>query len=121
MNTASVDQADSNRVGFAVPVLSAEEASSEQLKQRILETLRVENRASAVRLEAVAVLRRREGRAVVEAVLREDGLLARRRVRSELETAQELENLPKTREGLSRGMFLMTMPGSWPPRPSGVT
>ena len=51
----------------------------------------------------MAELRRREGTELVETVLREDGLRSRRRARSEVETAAELSELPKTSEGLRKG------------------
>ena len=66
-------------------------------------TIRAENQAVAVRAEAVAELRRREGTELVETVLQKDGLLSRRRARSEVETADELSKLPRTADGLRKG------------------
>ena len=75
----------------------------EELKERVQSTIRAENQAVAVRSETVAELRRREGEELVEAVLREKGLLSRRRARSEVETADELSKLPETVKGLRDG------------------
>ena len=66
-------------------------------------TIRAENQAVVVRAEAVAELRRREGTELVETVLQKDGLLSRRRARSEVETADELSKLPRTADGLRKG------------------
>ena len=103
MNTTPATGAATNRVHLVGPTLPVGEASSEQLQERIQDTIRVRNQAASVRAEALAELRRREGSGIAETVLHEDGLLSRRRARQELETATELENLPKTREGLRKG------------------
>ena len=103
MKGGSVNGTVTDRVCLVVPALSAREASSEQLQEWIQDTFRVRNQAAAVRAEYLAELRRREGSGIAETVLREDGLLPPRRARQELETATELEKLPKTREGLRRG------------------
>ena len=85
------------------PFAPVGEATPDQLQDRIKSTIRVQNQAAAIRAEAVAELRRREGAEVTETVLREEGLLARGKAKSELETAQQLEKLPKTREGFRNG------------------
>ena len=85
------------------PTLAVGEATVEQLQKRVQSTIRVENQAVAVRAETVAELRRREGEELAETVLREKGLLSRRRARSELETADELSKLPRTAKGLRDG------------------
>ena len=86
-----------------MPNLPVPDATVEQLEDRVQSTLLVENQAAAVRAEAVAELRRREGTELTEKVLREGGRLSRRRARSEVETAAGLSNLPKTSEGLRNG------------------
>ena len=103
MNGGSVNGAAPNRVGLVVPAAPAREASLEQLQEWIGDTFRVQNQVAAVRAEYLNEIRRREGRAIAETVLREDGLLSPRRARQEMETATELENLPQTREGLRQG------------------
>ena len=103
MNSGPANGATPNRVGLVVPAAPAREASLEQLQEWIGDTFRVQNQVAAVRAEYLNELRRREGRAIAETVLREDGLLSPRRARQEMETATELENLPQTREGLRRG------------------
>ena len=85
------------------PTLPVSDATVEQLQERVQSTIRVENQAAGIRAEAVAELRRREGTELVETVLREDGLRSRRRARSEIETAVELQGLPHTSEGLRKG------------------
>ena len=91
------------RVHLVVPAPPAREASTEQLREWLRDTFRVENQVAAVRTEYLTELRRREGRAIAETVLREDGLRAPRRARQEMETAIQLEKLPKTREAFRRG------------------
>lgn len=103
MEKVSVNTPVVNRARLLSPSLPVAEASPEQLRERIQSTIRAQNQAAAIRAEAVSELRRREGSEMVETVLREDGLLPGRRARSEVETAKELEELPKTREGLRRG------------------
>ena len=92
-----------NRARLLSPSLPVSEASPEQLRQRIRSTIRVQNQAAAVRAEAITELRRRQGTEMVETVLREDGLLGRRKARTEVETARELEELPQTRKGFQKG------------------
>ena len=85
------------------PTLPSSKATVEELRERVQSTIRAENQAVAVRAEAVAELRRREGTELVETVLQKDGLLSRRRARSEVETADELSKLPRTADGLRKG------------------
>ena len=92
-----------NEARLLLPTLAVGEATVEQLQQRVHSTIRAENQAVAVRSEAVAELRRREGTELVETVLQKDGLLSRRRARSEVETADELSKLPRTADGLRKG------------------
>ena len=103
MNNAHSNGAAANEAVLLAPKLAVGEVSSEQLQKRIKSTIRVQNQAAAIRAEAVAELRRREGAEVTETVLQEGGLLARGKAKSELETAQQLEQLPKTREGFRNG------------------
>ena len=84
-----------NEARLLVPTLPSSKATVEELKERVQSTIRAENQAVAVRAEAVAELRRREGTELVETVLQKDGLLSRRRARSEVETADELSKLPR--------------------------
>ena len=103
MNRKDVNGSVANRVRLLVPSLPVSEASLEQLRKRLKSTVRVQNQAAAIRAEIVSELRRRKGTEMVETVLQTDGLLGRRKARSEVETAQALEELPKTREGLRAG------------------
>ena len=103
MNGETGNGTAANQMLLVGPVMPAQQASVEQLLQRIKASVRVQNQAAAIRSEAVAELERRHGTDLVETVLREDGLLGRRRARSEVETAKELEELPKTREGFRNG------------------
>ncbi len=103
MNQAVNTRRSANLAKLLAPTIPVVEVTSEQLRQRIQSTIRVQNQVAAVRAEAVSELRRRQGAEKVETILREDGLLGRRKARSEVETAKELEELPKTREGFQKG------------------
>ncbi len=103
MNKETMNGHSVNEVRVLLPTLAVSEATVEQLQERVQSTVRVENQAVAVRAEAVAELRRREGDELTEAVLRKKALLSRRRARSELETADELSKLPRTADGLRKG------------------
>ena len=103
MNKTTVNRQAANEARLLVPTLPSSKATVEELKERVQSTIRAENQAVAVRSEAVAELRRREGTELVETVLQKDGLLSRRRARSEVETADELSKLPRTADGLRKG------------------
>ncbi len=103
MKQAVNSQRSANLAKLLAPTMPVVEASVEELKQRIQSTICVQNQVAAVRAQAVSELRRRQGAEKVETILREDGLLGRRKARSEVETAKELEELPKTREGFQKG------------------
>ena len=103
MNRETVGGAGLNRALLTVPTLPVRQVSMEQLQERLQSTVRVENQAAAIRAEVVAEMERRRGTALAEAALREDALLPRRRSRSEVETARQLQDLPKTWEGLQSG------------------
>ena len=103
MNSESGNGAATNLVRLLAPTLPVVRASLEQLQQRVKSTIQMESQIAAIRAEALAELHRREGTEIAESVLREDGLLARRRARVEVETAQELEDLPATRQELRKG------------------
>ena len=85
------------------PWRAVAEITSEQLEARIKSTIVVENQAAAIRAEAVAEMQRRKGTEPTETVLRKSGLLSGGRAKSEMETAQQLEQLPNTRKGLEEG------------------
>ena len=95
----------SNEARMVFPSLPVGDATLEQLQDRVQSTIRVENQAAAVRAEALAEMTRREGVHLIENDLRETGLRARRKARSEIETAQALEELPQTSEGLRKGQI----------------
>ena len=101
MNREAVNRQAANEARLLVPTLPSSKATVEELKERVQSTIRAENQAVAVRAEAVAELRRREGTELVETVLQKDGLLSRRRARSEVETADELSKLPRTADGVA--------------------
>ena len=66
-------------------------------------TILVENQAAAIRVETLAEMTRRQGKELTDDTLRKTGLRSRRRARSEVETAKELEELPETSEDLRKG------------------
>ena len=103
MNRETVGGTGLNQALLTVPTLPVQQVSMEQLQERLQSTVRVENQTAAIRAEVVAEMERRRGTELAEAVLREDALLPRRRSRSEVETARQLQDLPKTWEGLQRG------------------
>ena len=103
MGRENVNGAASNLARYVAPRMPVTEATSEQLQERVRSTIRAENQAAATRAEALAELGRRQGAELVETVLREDGLLSRRRARSEVETADDLSGLPETSKGLRDG------------------
>ncbi|MDE0232791.1 MAG: DUF222 domain-containing protein [bacterium] len=92
-----------NQIKAVLPNLAVGDATLEQLQERLQSTFRVENQAAAVRAETLAELTRREGAHLTENNLREKGLRPHGKARSEVETAVELEELPKTAEGLRDG------------------
>ena len=77
MNGKAINGAAANLAVLLASTVPVGEATSEQLQDRIKSTVRVQNQAAAIRAQAVAELQRREGTAVTETVLREDGLLPR--------------------------------------------
>ena len=103
MHNATTNGAAAHQAVLLPPAAPLSEATTEQLQHRIKSTIRVQNQAAAIRAQAITELRRREGPEITETVLREEGLLARGKAKSELETARQLQSLPKTREGLEKG------------------
>ena len=92
-----------DQIRLVLPTRPVGEATLEQLQERLQSTFRVENQTAAVRAETLAELTRREGVHITEDNLREKGLRPRGKARSEVETAVELEELPKTSEGMRDG------------------
>ena len=103
MIKTTVSRQVTNEARVLAPNLSVSDATVEQLQERVQSTIRGENQLAGIRAESVAELRRREGTELVETVLQKDGLLSRRRARSEVETADELSKLPWTADGLRKG------------------
>ena len=103
MNKTTINRQVVNEARVLAPNLAVSEATVEQLHDRVQSTIRSENQLAGIRAEAVAELQRREGTELTETVLREGGLRSRRRARSEVETAVELQGLPETSEGLRNG------------------
>ncbi len=92
-----------NEIEVVLPNLAVGDATLEQLQDRLQSTIRGENQLAAVRAETLAEMTRREGIHLTENNLRETGLRPRRKARSEVETALELEELPETSKGLRDG------------------
>ena len=103
MEEATNDRRVINRIEVVMPNLGVGDATVEQLRERLESTFGVENQAAAVRAQTLAELTRREGVHLTENTLRNKGLRPRRKARSEVETAVELEKLPKTSEGMRDG------------------
>ena len=104
MNTTiTVNGQVTNEARLLSPSLPVGEATLEQLQDRLQSTIRVENQLASVRAETLAEMTRREGTELTERGLQEGGKVSRRRARSEVETAMELEGLPETSKGLRDG------------------
>lgn len=103
MKTTTEDRRVANQARVLAPTLSVDEATVKELQDRVQSTIRGENQLAGIRAEALAELQRREGTELTEIELREGGQKSTRQARSEVETARELEGLPKTREGLKSG------------------
>jgi hypothetical protein len=92
-----------NEARVLAPSLPVSRATVKQLRERVQSTVRAQNQLAAIRADALQELNRRQGAKKTEEILREKALLPRRRARSEVETAVELSELPKTAEGLRNG------------------
>ena len=103
MNNKATSGHAANQVRVLAPALSASQATVEQLQDRVQATRRGESQLAAIRAEALNELSRRQGAKRAEEVLRDKALMPRREALKEIETAKELEELPKTREGLRKG------------------
>ena len=103
MKQAVDSRRSANVATMTAPTLPAGQVSMEDLKERLKSTIRVQNQAAAVRAETVTELRRRQGTECTETVLQEEGLLSRKKARSEVKTAKELEELPNTQRGFRKG------------------
>ncbi len=103
MRKPASDRRVINQIEVVLPNLAVGDTTLEQLRERLQSTFRVENQAAAVRAETLAELTRRAGVHITEDNLREKGLRPRGKARSEVETAVELEELPRTSEGMRDG------------------
>ena len=121
MNNAHSNGAAANEAVLLAPRLAVGEVSSEQLQTRIKSTIRVENQAAAIRAEAVAELRRREGTGVTETVLQEEGLLARGKPNRSWKPPNNWNNCPKPEKGSRVGRSPLTTRGSSRVQPNGET
>ncbi len=92
-----------DEVRVVLPTRPVGDATLDQLQGWLRSTFRVENQVAGFRTGILAELTRREGVHITEDNLREKGLRPRRKARSEVETAVELEELPKTSEGMRDG------------------
>ncbi|MDE0232325.1 MAG: hypothetical protein OXN93_08605, partial [bacterium] len=103
MEKTTNDRRATDQVQVVLPTQPVGEATLEQLQGWLKSTFRVENQLAGFRTGVLAELTRREGVHLVENDLREKGLRPRRKARSEVETAVELEELPRTSEGMRDG------------------
>ncbi|MYD42027.1 MAG: hypothetical protein F4W94_09955, partial [Acidimicrobiia bacterium] len=103
METTAVGRRVADQVRVVLPTLPVGDATSSQLQDWLKATFRAENQIAGFRTGILAELTRRKGVHIVENNLREKGLRPRRKARSEVETAVELEELPKTSEGMLDG------------------
>ena len=103
MNKATNNGPNTDGVRLLVPSLPVGNATLDQLQGWLESVIRAENQLAGFRAGILAELTRREGIHLTENNLRETGLRPRRRARSEVETALELEELPETSKGLRDG------------------
>ena len=103
MNKATNNGPITDGVRLLVPSLPVGDATLDQLQGWLESIIRVENQLAGFRTGVLAELARREGIHLTENNLRETGLRPRRKARSEVETALELEELPETSKGLRDG------------------
>ncbi|MDE0233572.1 MAG: DUF222 domain-containing protein, partial [bacterium] len=103
MEKTAIGRRVADEVRVVLPTLPVGEATLEQLQGWLVSTFRVDNQVAGYRARVLAELTRREGVHITENDLREKGLRPRRKARSEVETAVELEELPETSEGLRDG------------------
>ncbi|MDE0601349.1 MAG: DUF222 domain-containing protein [bacterium] len=103
MEKTAIDRRVADQVRVVLPTRPVGEATLEQLQGWLKSAFRVENQLAGFRTGVLAELTRREGVHLVENDLREKGLRPRRKARSEVETAVELEELPRTSEGMRDG------------------
>ncbi|MDE0188325.1 MAG: DUF222 domain-containing protein [bacterium] len=103
MEKTAIDRRATDQVRVVLPTRPVGEATLEQLQGWLRSTFRVENQVAGFRTGILAELTRREGVHITEDNLREKGLRPRGKARLEVETAVELEELPRTSEGLRDG------------------
>ena len=103
MNKATNNGPNTDGVRLLVPSLPVGDATLDQLQGWLESVIRAENQLAGFRTGVLAELTRREGIHLTENNLRETGLRPRRKARSEVETALELEELPETSKGLRDG------------------
>ncbi|MDE0188116.1 MAG: DUF222 domain-containing protein [bacterium] len=103
MAKTGIDRRSTDEVRVVLPTQPVGDATLEQLQGWLQSTFRVENQLAGFRTGILAELTRREGAHITEDNLREKGLRPRGKARSEVDTAVELEELPKTSEGMRDG------------------
>lgn len=92
-----------HRVRVVLPSASAEDATAEELEERMRSASRAESQAKAVRVEAAAELVCRRGQGVTERTVREHSGQSTRKSRKEVETAGKLKDLPVTSDAFRKG------------------
>ncbi|MCE2528229.1 MAG: DUF222 domain-containing protein, partial [Actinomycetia bacterium] len=95
MNEGTVNGTAAHALHVSLPV--------RQLQDMMKATIRAQHQLAGYRADVLREMRRRQGTKHTETVLQNEGLLPRRKARTEVETAGELEKLPKTRQGLRKG------------------
>ena len=103
MSNQAANGDTANQVRVLAPALEASQATMAQLHDRVEATARGERQLAAIRADTLNEINRRQGPKRTEEVLRRKALQSPRRARQEIETAQQLKQLPKTREGLRNG------------------
>ena len=105
MDKTGIERRVADQVRVVLPTRPVGEATLEQLQDWLKSTFRGENQMAGFRAQVLAEMTRRDGTHLTENNLREKGLRPRRKARSEVETAVELEELPEISEGLRKGQI----------------
>ena len=92
-----------HRVRVVLPSASLNDATVEELEERMRSASRAESQAKAVRVEAAAELVRRRGQGITEKTVREQSGQSTHKSRKEVETAGKLKGLPVTSDAFRKG------------------
>lgn len=96
---------DRNRARFVPPAVAVSEASISDLRQQIRSITRAESQAAAARGRVAAEYARRLGQKAAEKMVRQQSGKSARGSRTEVEVADKLKGLPRTRQAFEDGQI----------------